>query len=102
FCAPGYTHNLCNALVDAGCEVNLFTGPHFGRVSRCWREITYAPRIAFYRRTQLRSYEAGRLTRPVWRLLRLAGPPTSLAPLTAAVGSEMGGQAQERSGAHKS
>ena len=86
FCAPGYTHNLCNALVDAGCEVNLFTGPHFGRVSRCWREITYTPRIAFYRRTQLRSYGAGRLTRPVWLFLRLVGHFTSLARLTAAVG----------------
>jgi glycosyltransferase involved in cell wall biosynthesis len=86
FSATGYTHNLCNALVDAGCEVDLFTGPNFGRASRCWREITYTPRIAFYRRTQLRSYEAGRLTRPVWRLLRLAGHLTSLARLTAAVG----------------
>ncbi len=84
--APGYIHNLCNALSDAGCEVGLFTGPHFGRVSRCWREIKYAPQIAFYRRTQLRSYQAGRLTRPVWQLLRLAGHLTSLARLTAAGG----------------
>jgi glycosyltransferase involved in cell wall biosynthesis len=84
--APGYMHNLCNALVDAGCEVELSTGPHFERVSRCWRDIMYAPRIAFYRRTQLRAYRAGRLTRPVWQLLRLAGHLASLARLTAAVG----------------
>src|SRR5438445_7174903 len=31
------SHNLCKALVDAGCEVELFTGPAFGRASRCWR-----------------------------------------------------------------
>jgi glycosyltransferase involved in cell wall biosynthesis len=86
FSAPAYMHNLCNALAHAECEVELFTGPQFGRASRCWREIAYAPRIAFYRRTQLRSYRAGRLTRPVWQLLRLAGHLTSLARLTAAVG----------------
>jgi len=83
--APGYIHNLCNALVNAGCEVELFTGPHFWRASRCWREITYAPRIAFYRRTQLGSYGAGRLTRPIWLCLRLAGHLTSLARLTASL-----------------
>jgi glycosyltransferase involved in cell wall biosynthesis len=86
FSAPGYMHNLCGALADAGCEVDLFTGPAFRRASRCWREISYTARIAFYRRTQLRSWEAGRLTRPVWRGLRLAGHFISLARLTAAVG----------------
>lgn len=30
--AEGYTHNLCNALADAGWEVDLYTGPHFYRV----------------------------------------------------------------------
>jgi glycosyltransferase involved in cell wall biosynthesis len=84
--AQAYVHNLCNALVDAGCEVELFTGVHFERMSRCWRDIRYTPRIVFYRRTQLASYRAGRLTRPVWRLLRLAGHLTSLARLTPAVG----------------
>jgi glycosyltransferase involved in cell wall biosynthesis len=84
--AQAYTHNLCNALGSAGCEVELFTGVHFERMSRCWREIRYAPRIAFYRRTQLASYRAGRLTRPVWRLLRLAGHVTSLARLMPTVG----------------
>jgi glycosyltransferase involved in cell wall biosynthesis len=81
----GYMHNLCNALVDAGCDVELSTGPHFARVSRCWRGITYTPRIAFYRRTQLREYAAGRLARPVWRLLRLGGHLTSLARLVPAL-----------------
>jgi len=84
--APAYTHNLCDALVHAGCEVELFTSPQFARASRCWREITYTPRIAFYRRTQQPSYHAGRLTRPAWQLLRLAGHLTSLARLTRAVG----------------
>lgn len=86
FSAPAYMHNLCSALVDAGCEVDLFTGPTFGRASRCWREITYTPRVAFYRRTQLRSYRAGRLMQPVWLGLRLAGHLISLARLGAAVG----------------
>lgn len=86
FSAPAYMHNLCNALVDAGGEVDLFTGPHFRRVSRCWRGITYTPRIAFYRRTQLSTYQAGRLTRPVWLFLRLAGHLASLARLRAGVG----------------
>src|SRR5438552_1954228 len=84
--APAYTHNLCDALVHAGCEVELFTSPQFARASRCWREITYTPRIAFYRRTQQPSYHAGRLTRPAWQLLRLAGHLTSLARLPRAVG----------------
>ena len=83
--AQAYVHNLCNALGGAGCEVELFTGEHFERMSRCWREFRYTPRIAFYRRTQLASHQAG-LTRPVWRLLRLAGHFTSLARLTPAVG----------------
>ncbi len=82
---PGYMHNLCNALVEAGCEVELVTGPHFRRVSRCWRNITYVPRIAFYRRTQLRVYQAGSLTRPAWQLLRFGGHLISLARLTAAL-----------------
>jgi glycosyltransferase involved in cell wall biosynthesis len=86
FSAPAYMHNLCDALVDAGCAVELFTGPAFGRASRPWRKIAYVPRIAFYRRTQLPSYGAGRLTRPLWRCLRLAGHLTSLARLTAAIG----------------
>jgi glycosyltransferase involved in cell wall biosynthesis len=81
FSASEYTHNLCNALVGAGCEVKLFTSPEYQRASRCWREITYTPEIAFYRRTQLPSYRAGRLTRPAWRFLRLAGHLTSLARL---------------------
>lgn len=83
--AQAYTHNLCNALVDAGCEVELFTSPFFERMSRCWRDIRYTPRIAFYRRTHLNSYRAGRLTRPVWRLARLAGHFMALAHLLRAV-----------------
>src|SRR5438445_915984 len=85
FSAPGYMHNLCDALVDAGCAVELFTGPAFGRASRCWGKVAYVPRIAFYRRTQLPSYRAGRLTRPLWRFRRLAGHLTSLARLTTAI-----------------
>ena len=83
--AQAYVHNLCNALVGAGCEVELFTGAHFERMSGCWREFRYVPRIAFYRRTQLASHQAAGLTRQLWRVLRLAGHLTSLARLTPAV-----------------
>lgn len=86
FSAPAYMHNLCNALADAGAQVEVFTGPAFERASRCWRDIRYVPRIAFYRRTQLRHYQAGRLTRPVWQLLRLTGHLASLTRLTRAAG----------------
>lgn len=69
----GYTHNLCNALSDAGCEVHLYTGPHFHRVSRCWPRIAYAPHIRFYRFTQLRAYGASSVSRWWWQGLRLLG-----------------------------
>ena len=68
----GYTHNLCNALQDAGCDVALYTGPHFLRVSRGWGRIAYNPCIRFYRFTQLRSYHEG-AGRIFWRILRLLG-----------------------------
>ncbi len=72
FSGGGYTHNLCNALVDAGCHVELYTGPHFLRASRGWARIAYVPRIRFYRWTQLRSYRSRR-ARHLWRALRLGG-----------------------------
>lgn len=71
----GVTHNLCNALADLSCEVHWFTAPSCARaVARC-RTREYRMHVAFYRRTQSRSY-AGSTHRPVtllWRLARLAG-----------------------------
>lgn len=72
FSAGGYTHNLCNALADAGCEVELYTGAHYLRASRSWQRTVYKPRIRFYRHTQLLSYTRGP-TRLFWRALRFLG-----------------------------
>jgi len=66
----GYTHNLCNALADQGCEVHLFTGPHWQTVGRYWAEVRYHPQIYFYRRTQEPSYRPG-ARGAVWKVLRL-------------------------------
>ena len=70
FSGGGYVHNLCNALVEQGNDVELATSPHFLRSSRGWGKVSYTPRIWFYRWTQLRSYARGPL-RPFWQLLRL-------------------------------
>ncbi len=72
FSGAGYVHALCNALADAGCHVELYTGPHYLRASRGWERTAYLPRIRFYRRTQLRSYHRGAM-RPFWRALRFIG-----------------------------
>src|SRR5256885_15407962 len=79
--APAYTHNLCDALVQAGCEVELFTSPQFARASRCWREVPYTPRVAVFRRTQLPSDHSARLTRPAGPLPRPPRDLPSPAPL---------------------
>lgn len=78
--AQAYTHNLCNALVRAGAEVDLFTSPFYEQMSRGWRDVRYVPRIVFYRWTQMASFRPGPL-RPVWRGLRLAGHITMLTRL---------------------
>ncbi len=72
FSCAGYTHGLCNALANAGCHVELHTGPYYLAVSRNWERISYQPRIRFYRRTQTRSYTPGR-ARILWRWCRLVG-----------------------------
>lgn len=72
FSCSGYTHGLCNALADAGCHVELYTGPYYLVASRNWERVAYQPRIRFYRLTQMRSYTI-RPMRALWRLLRLLG-----------------------------
>src|SRR6266480_1025575 len=76
----GYTHNLCNALAEQGCEVHVFTGPHWQTLSRDWAEVRYRAHICFYRRSQERSYERG-LRGAVWKLLRLFGHVYQMARL---------------------
>ena len=72
FSCSGYTPGLCNALADAGCHVELYTGPYYLVASRNWERVAYRPRIRFYRLTQMRSYTIGPM-RALWRLLRLLG-----------------------------
>jgi glycosyltransferase involved in cell wall biosynthesis len=72
FSGSGYTHNLCNALAAQGCDVHLFTGPHWTTSSGHWPEVRYRPRLWFYRRTQERSYRPG-IEGLVWKLFRLTG-----------------------------
>jgi glycosyltransferase involved in cell wall biosynthesis len=85
FSGGGYMHGLCNALADAGCYVELHTGPHYVRTSRSWKRIAYHPRIRFYRHTQLRSYETRGPVRLFWRGLRLVGHLWSMTRVLAAV-----------------
>lgn len=66
------THNLCNHLAGVGCEVHVFTAPHWER-SAGSSEKRYQTHVVFYRGTQIRSYEAGNVvTRTFWKTLRLA------------------------------
>lgn len=76
------THNLCNALAAAGCEVHLFTAPMWERiVGRCPTR-TYRAHVAFYRWTQSRSYSAGNpVSRGFWRAARLLGHIGTMAKL---------------------
>jgi len=67
-----YTHELCEALGARGCEVELFTGPHYGQVIGAPGGRSYRVRTAFYRFTQLKSYQRD-WSRPLWRVARLAG-----------------------------
>lgn len=68
------THNLCNHLVKVGCEVHVFTAPRWLlTTSALGKGTPYHLHICFYRRTQLRSYQAQTaLASLFWRLIRLA------------------------------
>ena len=68
------THNLCNALADEGLDVHLYTGPNWARsVSMC-SPRKYSPHVIFYRRTQIKAYEANSaVARHFWRALRFLG-----------------------------
>jgi|SRR5690348_1334094 len=68
------THNLCNHLVEAGCEAHVFTAPRWLLTTNALGKSTaYHLHIRFYRRTQSRSYHARTaLSRLFWRSLRMA------------------------------
>src|SRR5579859_3162050 len=69
-----FNHNLCNALVEQGCDVHLYTGPHWMRGIGKLKQHIYTSHVTFYRRTQLPAYEArGTWRAPVWNLARTVG-----------------------------
>lgn len=72
------THNLCNALVEQGCEVEVFTAPYWARsVERCARK--YRLNVFFSRRTQFAAYEAkNKLAALFWKTLRFFGHAWSM------------------------
>ena len=72
FSAGAFTHQLANALVDAGAAVDVWTSPHFELISRPWFPARYRPLIRYYRWTQHRSWQTG-WSRPFWRAARLLG-----------------------------
>lgn len=72
FTAGAFMHKLCNALVEQGAEVTMYTGPLIRRISSTWTPPRYAVQVRFYRWTQLRAYARGP-ARPLWQALRFFG-----------------------------
>lgn len=65
------THNLCKHLAAAGCDVHVFTAPHWVRAVPDQGQSGYKSHIAFYRGTQLKSYDARNVvTKLFWRAVR--------------------------------
>jgi len=52
------THNLCNYLTELGCDVHVYTAPHWLWVAGDCSTLSYPVNIAFYRGTQTKSYAA--------------------------------------------
>lgn len=66
------THNLCNHLAQLNCEIEVYTAPHWLRITGDEQKGAYRKRIAFYRGTQLRSYGARTaVAKFSWRVFRL-------------------------------
>src|SRR5690349_817783 len=67
------SHNLCKELADAGCEVHVFTAPHWlGLLEACGSAVPYRLHIWFYRGTQKQSYTAkNKALKIMWRTIRL-------------------------------
>jgi glycosyltransferase involved in cell wall biosynthesis len=67
------TYSLANHLSKLGCEVSVFTAPHWLRSVGSCSSHAYQTRIVFSRGTQIRSYEArSSAARLAWRVVRLA------------------------------
>jgi glycosyltransferase involved in cell wall biosynthesis len=66
------THNLANHLGELGCEVEVFTAPHWLRAVSACQPGSYRTRVVFYRGTQFQSYEArSAVAKHFWRIVRL-------------------------------
>jgi glycosyltransferase involved in cell wall biosynthesis len=64
------SHSLCNHLSELGCDVHVFTAPHWLRVSGS--TTAYQKNICFYLGTQMRSYDArNAVYRMFWCIVRL-------------------------------
>ena len=67
------THNLCNHLARLNCKIQVFTAPHWLRITGDEPGGDYQKRITFSRGTQLRSYKARTVvSKFLWRIFRLA------------------------------
>lgn len=67
------THNLCNHLARLNCDIQVFTSPHWLRITGDEPNGAYRKQIMFSRGTQLRSYGARTVvSKFFWRVFRLA------------------------------
>src|SRR5277367_430946 len=67
-----YIHNLANALTDAGCQVDLYTGPYWMHTIGKLKQHIYSAHIFFYKNSQLRAYAArGTTYSGFWSAIRL-------------------------------
>jgi len=67
-----YIHNLANALTDAGCQVDLYTGPYWMHTIGKLKQHIYSAHVFFYKNSQLRAYAArGTSFSGVWNGIRL-------------------------------
>jgi glycosyltransferase involved in cell wall biosynthesis len=70
--AAPYIHNLANALTDAGCQVDLYTGPYWMNTIGKLKQHIYSAHVFFYKNSQLRAYAArGTTFSGFWKVIRL-------------------------------
>jgi len=65
----GYVHQLCQSLVNQGCDVHLFTSPCWNEMAKYFR-VDYCVHQYFYKYTQKPSSKPG-IEGKLWKILRL-------------------------------
>lgn len=66
------THNLANYLARLGCDIHVFTAPHWRRAVGGHDGAAYQTEVVFYQATQFRSYEAHSIAATFfWKVIRL-------------------------------